>query len=196
MDSAGIINEIWRTITASVNYQVSNIGRVRNTATGSILAPWNNHGYLEVFLYDNGERRRRYIHRLVAKEFVDNPENKPCVDHINGDDKTNNSLSNIRWATRSENNMNTRKTSHSNSSRFKGVCWCKQRRKWISQIHKDKRKYHLGFFHDEKEAARAYNRRAMELFGEFAHLNCLSEDDDDDGEETRLSGDPLNTHYL
>jgi hypothetical protein len=40
MESAGIINEIWRTITGFVNYQVSNIGRVRDTATGTILRPF------------------------------------------------------------------------------------------------------------------------------------------------------------
>ena len=112
MESAGITNEMWRTITVFVNYQVSNIGRVRNTDTGMILRPSDSSGYVEVFLSENGERRRRHIHRLVAKEFIDNPDNKPYVDHINGDDKTNNSVSNLRWATRSEKFERKKTTQH------------------------------------------------------------------------------------
>lgn len=55
-------------------------------------------GYLDVGLYKtNGERERHLSHRLVAECFIENPNNLPTVDHIDGD-KTNNHISNLRWA--------------------------------------------------------------------------------------------------
>lgn len=57
------------------------------------------------------------------------------------------------------------------SSKYKGVCWCEQRGRWLAQIRKDDVHRHLGRFEDEVEAAEAYDKAARELFGEFAHLN-------------------------
>ena len=88
--------------------------------------------------------------------------------------------------------MNTRKRSSNTSSIYKGVSWSKERNRWEARIRKDKRKYHIGYFHDGREAARAHNRKAMELFGEHAHLNDIPDDD----EGTIFSEDPLNVHYL
>ena len=153
MESAGIINEIWRTITGFVNYQVSNIGRVRNTHTGRMLKPGKNaRGYYFVILYQDKVLIHKYIHRLVALEFMENPDNKPIIDHINGD-TTNNCLSNIRWVNKSENGMNARKRSNNTSSIYKGVCWDTKNNKWKASIMIDRKRTHLGYFHDEKEAA-------------------------------------------
>ena len=194
MESVGIINEIWRTITGFVNYQVSNIGRVRNTNTGRILKPSRNaRGYDYVTLYQDKVLKQMRVHRLVALEFIENPDNKPSVDHINGD-KTNNCLSNIRWVNQSDNGMNIRKRYKNSTSIYKGVYWYSRYKKWSAQIMLDRKNIHIGYFHDEKDAARAYNKKALELFGKYACLNNISDDDDD--EETVLSGDPLNTHYL
>ena len=161
MESAGIINEIWRTITGFVNYQVSNIGRVRNTNTGRILKPGKNgRGYYYVNLYQDKVKKLMRVHRLVDLEFMDNPDNKPYIDHIDGD-TTNNCLSNIRWVNQSENGMNVRKRSKNTSSICKGVYWHKRLRKWIAHIMIDRKKSHLGCFHDEKEAARVYNKKSV-----------------------------------
>ena len=59
------------------------------------------------------------------------------------------------------------------------MCWNKQHKKWVASIHHSKRKIHLGYYSDEREAARAYDAKALELFGEFANINGIAPDDDD-----------------
>ena len=61
----------------------------------------NGDGYLQVDLCKNGNRYGRTIHRLMGLTFIPNPDNKPTIDHIDRD-KTNNNLSNLRWATKGE----------------------------------------------------------------------------------------------
>ena len=154
--------ERFRVIQDSPNYEVSNKGRIRNTKTRRILkTTLSNSGYELVSMRPKGQ----YIHRLVAKEWCPNPENKPCVDHIDGNTQNNN-ISNLRWATVAENTRNVSK--HRNStSKYKGVSKCGN--KWLVHI----RNQHVGLFNDEKEAAIAYNNHAKEHFGVFAKLNHI-----------------------
>jgi hypothetical protein len=95
----------------------------------------------------------------------------PCgfeIDHINGD-KLDDRRSNLRKATRSQNNGNTKPRTGC-SSRFKGVAW-HNRGYWWAYINKDGKRHNLGYYDDEVEAAKAYNNAALELFGPFARLN-------------------------
>ena len=82
------------------------------------VKPWLNCGYLAVTI---PYRKNCLIHRLVAEAFLPNPENKSCVDHIDGD-RTNNSLTNLRWVTFKENsnNPNTKWKGHSMYSQIQG----------------------------------------------------------------------------
>lgn len=62
--------------------------------------------YLFVGLSRNGKTKQYYVHQLVARAFIPNPENKPCIDHIDND-KNNNHVENLRWVTHLENMNNT-----------------------------------------------------------------------------------------
>lgn len=89
----------WKKIKGYEKYSISTNGNVRNDETGVVRKPQNyTNGYHSVRL--NG--RNKLIHRLVAKTFIDNPERKPVVDHINGKRKDNR-VENLRWVTTAEN---------------------------------------------------------------------------------------------
>jgi hypothetical protein len=172
-----VINEVWRSIDGYINYQVSNIGRVRNCMTGKILKPYlAQPGYYKVALCDQGICKTFRIHQLVAQEFLHKPETDQRleVDHLDRN-KTNNQVSNLRYATKSQNGANAMKRPIATST-YRGVCWYDKRGKWTSQITANRKKYHLGYFENEHDAARAYNIKALELFGEFANLNEIEDD--------------------
>jgi hypothetical protein len=79
---------------------------------------------------------------------------------------------NLRICTRQQNHRNRRKRPNL-SSKYKGVTWDKYARKWKSAITIDRKPKHLGNFSSELEAALAYNKKAKELFGEYACLNVV-----------------------
>lgn len=108
---------IWKSVAGFEGiYEVSSTGLVRSLdrvvkngltttkiAKGKILrAGRKENGYLQVCL---GRRNNRYVHRLVGEAFVPNPNNRPEIDHIDGN-RQNNSCDNLRWVNRSENNFN------------------------------------------------------------------------------------------
>jgi hypothetical protein len=126
---------IWKTIQDYENYEVSISGSVRNVKTKRILNPSIvGNGYYAIILYKNGKAKMHKIHRLVAKAFIPNIDNKKCVDHIDSN-KLKNTISNLRWCSYQENNFNS-SLSSKNTSTIKGVAWDKSRQKWISQIEK------------------------------------------------------------
>lgn len=104
--------EIWKAVEGYEGlYEVSSLGRVRSfrhTAGGpKCLKQYiGKHGYATVTLYDkSGSPKLKRMNRLVADNFIPNPEQKPCVDHINGD-RQDNTVNNLRWVTHSENGNN------------------------------------------------------------------------------------------
>ena len=173
----GVINEEWRSITGYINYQVSNIGRVRNVKKGRIFhQSIDTNGYCYVKLRDGSKPTNCRVQRLVAKEFLDNPQNKPFVDHIDRN-KLNNCINNLRWVTNQENQMNAPKTKNITSSKYKGLSWNKACNKWKGHIKLNGKLIHLGYFDDEKGAARAYNNKALEIFDDYACLNEISDNE-------------------
>lgn len=110
--------EIWKDVVGYEGlYQVSNMGNVKSldrwvNSKGNgerflegqpITTELNKFGYWRTRLRKNGERQKVFqTHRLVAMAFIPNPDNKPCVNHINGM-RTDNRLDNLEWCTHSEN---------------------------------------------------------------------------------------------
>lgn len=95
--------EIWRTINEFPNYEVSNLGNVRNKKTKRVLKPTkNNNGYLCVSLYRSGIKKNHYIHRLVAEAYLDNLNNYNEVSHLD-ETRDNNCVNNLAWVSYSEN---------------------------------------------------------------------------------------------
>jgi hypothetical protein len=84
------------------DYEVSNLGSVKSLISGKILSPSKSGNYYKVTLYKKGKRNCILLHRLVALTFIENVENKPCVNHKNGNKKDNN-CENLEWCTASEN---------------------------------------------------------------------------------------------
>ena len=75
----------------------------------------NNDGYYNVKLYNQSVHSTFRVHRLVALHYIDNPDNKECVDHIDGN-KINNDVSNLRWTTKIENSNNFQKVRVNNKT--------------------------------------------------------------------------------
>lgn len=108
------MKEEWRDIKGYAGfYQISNLGRVKS------LGGWcgtakrkerirstslTHDGYVKVRLVHQGKDKTARVHRLVAEAFIDNPENKNTVNHIDGN-KQNNIVSNLEWADRTEQMM-------------------------------------------------------------------------------------------
>ena len=166
------MEEIWKTIEGFDKYEVSNLGNVKSYKRykdGKLLIPRTSLDYLAVNLYDDKKNNSQpRIHTLVANAFVENPDNKPCIDHID-QNKHNNCASNLRWATKSDNAMNVPK--QGGSSKYKGVSWDASHKKWQSRIKVMYQIIHLGRFDTEEEAGRAYDAYIIQNLADFGILN-------------------------
>ena len=147
---------IWKSVDGT-DLEVSNEGNVRRN--GIELSTRINCGGYRVVSRD---KWMYYIHRLVATAFIPNPENKRCVDHINGD-KLDNRLENLRWSTYVENGRNSKKRSGRPLPR--GVIMCRLR--YVAQTRYDGKNHYLGSYDTPEEASEIYEVTAKELYGEF-----------------------------
>ncbi|MGH1111211.1 MULTISPECIES: HNH endonuclease [Bacillus cereus group] len=114
--------EVWKSLEGIVEYGegyvISNNGVIKRLARTSNIKGGNvayfkekilkhtklRTGYYKVTLTNNGKQKNYQVHRLLALAFIPNPENKPSINHIDGN-KGNNTLSNLEWATQSENSQ-------------------------------------------------------------------------------------------
>ena len=99
--------EVWKPFYIQERiYYVSNIGRVKNKYNKILHAVVGSSGYEEICLCVNYKRYYKRVHRLVAQAFLPNPNNYPCVNHINGN-KLDNNVSNLEWCTVAHNTQHS-----------------------------------------------------------------------------------------
>jgi hypothetical protein len=106
-----------------------------------------------------------YMHRMITsaqRGFV--------VDHKNGDG-LDNRRENLRVCTQTENGANRAVKSIGKSSVFKGVHFARREKRWMAKIQYKRKQIVIGYYRNEVDAARAYDAKAIELFGEFARPN-------------------------
>jgi hypothetical protein len=109
-----------------------------------------------------------YLHRFIIK-----PQAHEIIDHKNRDG-LDNRRSNLRICSRSENNANSIGKGGSKTSKYKGV-YKHAKGKWQAELRVKGVNHYLGLFINEEDAAKAYDNRAKELFGEFAYINFKNE---------------------
>ena len=120
----------------------------------------------------NYERLRKYGKQTLIymhQEVIEVAEGM-VVDHINHDGMDNREA-NLRAETHSQNMYHRKKRSGTTQSKYKGIYWRKKNLKWQALITFEKKRIYLGYFRNEIDAAKAYDRAARKYHGEFASLN-------------------------
>lgn len=145
-------------------HEVSNTGEIRNL-NGRSVKPWvGTTGYMTIKIYIDGKRKNKKLHRLIAEVFIPNPENKPEVNHIDGD-KLNNHISNLEWCSHKENMAHAGETGLikttprtmgqklGKTSKYHNVGWDTSRNKWTAGITHNGKSSVRKRFDTEEEAA-------------------------------------------
>lgn len=149
-------------------YEVDTDGNVWNRITGKLLSYFYHYkGYKIITLWKDNKNHNKKVHRLVAQTFIKNPNNKEQVDHIDNN-RTNNNVYNLRWATNQENCFN-RKMSINNTSGVKGVVWHKRIKKWQAFIKINGKLKFIGYYDEMEDASEARKLEAQRLFGKYCH---------------------------
>ena len=155
--------EEWRMIPGFYDYFVSSNGRVFSLKRFTFLRLSHDaKGYMVVNLKRNDINYVRKVHRLVALTFLNNPELRRSVDHINNL-KNDNRLENLRFATAKENGGNRKKNKNSTTG-IKGVSFNAKFDKYQAYITVDRVMIHLGWFELLEDAKKARKERANIVF--------------------------------
>lgn len=115
------MEEIWKTIKDYPNYEISNYGKLRRNyikyshTINYLNENINKKGYLYASMSNNGKTKHILLHRLVGFYFVENIDNKPFINHIDGN-KKNNYFKNLEWVTSKENSRHAYDVLHIKSS--------------------------------------------------------------------------------
>jgi hypothetical protein len=162
-------NESFKFIKGYEKYMISDKGRVFSIKSHRFLKPRiNTKGYYYVSLSSNKIVKNFTIYRVIGLHFLENPENKEYIDHINNN-RLDNRLENLRFVSSSENSMN-RKISNKNTSGVKGISFYKKyNNKYRVQIWFNNKSKHIGYFNSLDEATTARRQKANELFKEFTN---------------------------
>jgi len=146
-------------VTGIFTWLISQSNRVK---VGDIAGGISKRGYFVIRIHNI----INYSHRLAwFYVYGINPIDE--IDHINMI-KIDNRIANLRQANSSENKINKGLQSN-NTSGYKGVCWCKQHRKWVARCYAEGKPKHLGLFDNKIDAYTAYVCFAKQQHGEFFH---------------------------
>jgi hypothetical protein len=136
------------------DYQIDRDGNIMGKRFNRFLkSAKDGVGYLTVILMKDKKPITCKIHRLLATQFIPNPNNLPCVDHIDIN-KLNNNLENLRWVTYSQNSRN---------KDCKGYYWHKQRQKYQVQYSLNNKRHYIGYYKTKEEARDAYLNAIKDL---------------------------------
>jgi hypothetical protein len=137
------------------DYMIDRDGNIMGARLKRLMKPQNNgDGYLNIALWKDKKPKKYLIHRLLALQFIPNPDNLPLIDHIDRD-RQNNNLENLRWVTRSQNMRN---------KDCKGYHWYKRMKKWKAEYCLNGKIHHIGYYKTEQEAREAYLNATKHLF--------------------------------
>jgi hypothetical protein len=159
--------EIWKEVPGYEDlYEVSSLGRVKSLSNNGDkkekirVLRLDIHGYLSINL-SNKKIKRYKVHQLVAMAFLGHTPcgNKLVVDHIN-DIKTDNRLENLQIVTI---RYNSYKTQYKYASKYKGVSFNKNKKRWIARIQINGKSKYLGMHKTEELASEAYQNKLKEI---------------------------------
>jgi hypothetical protein len=158
-------NEIWKTIEEFPIYEVSNLGRIKNTISQKILCNNIKSGYHHVCLINSNYRKNCKLHRVIAMAFIPNPENKSDVNHKDKN-KLNNKLSNLEWMTRKENCLH----------KCENLIYKSNKNKPLLRIDKDTNKIMEKYYSIESAGTWVYNNNFTKTIhnGRNALGNCVN----------------------
>lgn len=142
------------------------IKRTSNSVSIGDLAGTLSYGYISISINNKKYQAHRLAWLYMTGAF---PQSQ--IDHRD-QNKSNNVWSNLRECTHLQ-NMTNRNEQKNNTSGYKGVSWCKRIKKWRVCLSFNGRYKHLGYFDDKHSAAAIYNKKALELHGDFACLNNI-----------------------
>ena len=158
------MNYVFVDLQGFPGYQICKEGIIKSHKGTLLKNCFDSHNHcIHRLRNENGKLVSVYLSHLMAKTFLENPENKPEVDHKDNDPK-NNHIDNLRWATRSENTMN-RKKPKNNTSGFKGVI--KQKNIFVARC----AGWYVGSYKTAEEAKQAYDNYAQNYAKTFYNPN-------------------------
>ena len=140
-------------------YSINRIGDIMNNKRKNILSKWiNRHGYKYYTLRNSKLSVKRNLsqHRLLAIAFIENPDNLPCIDHIDRNRK-NNDLNNLRWCSYQMNSINK----DSKNPLGRGITYSVNKKRFHVNLFRNGKKKWIGVYDTHEEAKSAY-RKAVE----------------------------------
>jgi len=143
-------------------YSINEQGEVINNHTKRKLSMWINQSGYKYYTLRNQEikkKRNLSIHRLLGRVFINNPNDYPCIDHIDRNRK-NNDLSNLRWVSYQMNSINK----DCKNPLGRGITRSRNKKKYCVNLWRDRKKKWIGVYDTIEEARSAYTKAVEDWY--------------------------------